>query len=950
MKKATNLLLLIISLFIISGCEDPVSDDSNKSTPIPEGFARISGQLTTLAGINDAELAYVDIFVIGQDSNKVESGYNGDFSIDVQLQEEEENYEYQLIVLSKSKAFGKKFDIDELNEGEEKSLDDAAISQTGSLSGTALLENQADHTGINIYIPGTSFSALSDQQGNYIMSHVPEGTYDIVRADKNGYYFAALDNIKAYSDSTVTLPDMMLNLSTGAIGGMQINNGDTYSTSLTVELDIYSTNDAVLMMISENENMFGGSWKPISPRDNFTFTYEGDKTLYIRFADENGLESSIYYDSIIINTNPLVSLLSPIGTTVETKPILDWSDASMSDVTYALQLSKDANFSELLIDKGGLTESSYTIEEVLDNQTGYYWRVCITKNGNNDEFSWASTFFTVDIGTSHITNPSYEEIVAGLTPTFNWQPINYASSYELEINTSEDFSSDPVICETNLTTTEYQLTDPLSEETEYYSRIRYYNSDNVASKWSSTCNFQVMEATEISGYISSNTTWTKQDSPYYITDVTRVTEGITLIIEPGVSVYFKEKESLRIDGTLIARGTEFDRITITAQKPENGHWGNILFTPTSVGASYDNDEKYISGSILEYCDISFGGKAEDTGIIQLNKSNPYVNHCVISNSSQYGILIEKVVSDFFLKIDNCTIENNIKNGINIDNLNGVSENIKTKILHNKICNNQSHGIFISVQGNVTISNNEISDNVGSGVEIEYGDSCNLTSNLIENNSRLTDDYGYNYGGGISVYAVKTCHISSNTIRNNVGLKGGGIFFSDAHSILSTYVTYNRIEGNRADKGGAVYLFKDEGGTMKFEHNFIKDNTSSNSIVFYAGNNHGHVIKHNTFVDNKDYASLPTTLMISKPYSSYSWVSIPAVNNNNFVNPDNLYEMRTNNQSGADNIDASNNWFGTADENEIKEKIYDSFDDGSLSEISYTPFLTQPDPDAPAIEE
>jgi len=45
-------------------------------------------------------------------------------------------------------------------------------------------------------------------------------------------------------------------------------------------------------------------------------------------------------------------------------------------------------------------------------------------------------------------------------------------------------------------------------------------------------------------------------------------------------------------------------------------------------------------------------------------------------------------------------------------------------------------------------------------------------------------------------------------------------------------------------------------------------------------------------------------------------------------------------------DATNNWWGTIDENEIQESIYDYYDDWELGEVNYTPWLIEPDPNVP----
>ncbi|MFX0201414.1 MAG: hypothetical protein ACFFCW_35305, partial [Candidatus Hodarchaeota archaeon] len=57
-------------------------------------------------------------------------------------------------------------------------------------------------------------------------------------------------------------------------------------------------------------------------------------------------------------------------------------------------------------------------------------------------------------------------------------------------------------------------------------------------------------ATNVSGHIGTDTTWTKAGSPYIVTSDISVygdtTTGVTLTIEPGVEVRFNQAQSLSI--------------------------------------------------------------------------------------------------------------------------------------------------------------------------------------------------------------------------------------------------------------------------------------------------------------------------------------------------------------------------------------------------------------------
>ncbi|MDI6642274.1 MAG: hypothetical protein QME68_08215, partial [Elusimicrobiota bacterium] len=80
-------------------------------------------------------------------------------------------------------------------------------------------------------------------------------------------------------------------------------------------------------------------------------------------------------------------------------------------------------------------------------------------------------------------------------------------------------------------------------------------------------------------YIAENTTWTLINSPYIVDGEVRVLPGVTLTIEPGVEVMFKEGASINIYGTLKAEGEEGNLIIFTSNKmsPAPGDWGCISF-------------------------------------------------------------------------------------------------------------------------------------------------------------------------------------------------------------------------------------------------------------------------------------------------------------------------------------------------------------------------------------
>jgi flagellar hook assembly protein FlgD len=131
--------------------------------------------------------------------------------------------------------------------------------------------------------------------------------------------------------------------------------------------------------------------------------------------------------------------------------------------------------------------------------------------------------------------------------------------------------------------------------------------------------------TNVSGYITSSTTWTTANSPYIVVGDLRVNNDVTLTIDPGVTVKFDGNYTFKVQGTLDAEGTSQDPITFTSNQatPATGDWNKLHF--------YNCD----SATILTYATVEYSS----SGIL-IENAAPTITDNTLSNNSSYAVEIK----------------------------------------------------------------------------------------------------------------------------------------------------------------------------------------------------------------------------------------------------------------------------------------------------------------------
>src|SRR5579883_33866 len=148
--------------------------------------------------------------------------------------------------------------------------------------------------------------------------------------------------------------------------------------------------------------------------------------------------------------------------------------------------------------------------------------------------------------------------------------------------------------------------------------------------------------TNVGGTITSDITWTVAGSPYTMTSSVSVASGVTLTVQPGVTVLGNSGTSLTVSGKLQAAGTATQPITFTSSRatPAAGDWvgvlvyGTLALTDTTVG--------YAGASYISSCGGIYndGGSVSLTGVTLHDNGNVGLCHSggttVLSGSTISG--------------------------------------------------------------------------------------------------------------------------------------------------------------------------------------------------------------------------------------------------------------------------------------------------------------------------
>lgn len=301
-----SLFSILLCALVLAGC----STSGGSGDPDPSG-ADLQGLVTGAGGAPVAG-ASVALFPAGEaaapGTQRTTTDTRGAYAFDTVAAGT-----YNLVVTT-SDGLGA-FRANVTVAGSTPATQNVQVAPLGAIRGVAILEGRpSDSGGIEVSIPGTDFSAETDDDGAFLMSGVPAGTYEL-RAEAPGHDSATVTGVNVSAGATTVLP-ATITLQADNIAPTAAFTASLFGNVLTVDASGSTDPDGTIVSYEWN---FGGGATSTGETAQHSYDTPGIKTVTLTVTDDGGLtdtesmqvtvEGSV--EQVEANADPFVAVASP---------------------------------------------------------------------------------------------------------------------------------------------------------------------------------------------------------------------------------------------------------------------------------------------------------------------------------------------------------------------------------------------------------------------------------------------------------------------------------------------------------------------------------------------------------------------------------------------------------------------------------------------------------------
>lgn len=153
--------------------------------------------------------------------------------------------------------------------------------------------------------PAGRFLYYSEDPGNMGEKKAFQNTVSGYNFAGNGYHRIYARFEDAFGNKSDVCSDSVLITTALENGGISVNNGGAFSSSLEVTVSLTPPDYVTEMMVSLSPAFAGGAWEPVAAQKTIALAPgDGVKTVYAKFRIASGLESAPVSDSITLDMTP----------------------------------------------------------------------------------------------------------------------------------------------------------------------------------------------------------------------------------------------------------------------------------------------------------------------------------------------------------------------------------------------------------------------------------------------------------------------------------------------------------------------------------------------------------------------------------------------------------------------------------------------------------------------
>ncbi|MBP7652316.1 right-handed parallel beta-helix repeat-containing protein [Candidatus Dependentiae bacterium] len=746
-------------------------------------------------------------------------------------------------------------------------------------------------------------------------------TYSVtgLSAGTTYYYRVRAYNANGTSSSSSTITAYTIpatptiSPATNTAGTSFTANWNTSTGASSYRLDVSTANDFSSFVTGYNNLDVGNvtSYSVTGLTSGIIYYYR------VRAYNTGGTSSNSSSQNLL--TLPAAPTVNAAGAITNSSFSANWN-AVTSATAYRLDVATDAGFTSYVTGYQDLNVGNLTTYSVtgLTAGTTYYYRVRAVNatgtsaNSSSQTVSIISNAPTVNSATN-VNTSSF---------TANWNASTGASSYKLDVSTSNDFSSF-VTGYNNLdvgNVTNYSITG-LTPYTIYYYRVRAYNAGGTSSNSNTVSDTSLYNGPifYVNDLSLTNDTYTSRTGSDIINmgnqlypfrtitqALSRTYSGCTIYVDAGtyaetVVINTNNISILGVDSTATIIDPSGDS-TLTALY---GIYANGLTNLRICGLRifdcyqglYFNN---IDTSIVENVWSEYCGNGGGYGFYIVNGScSNTINNCY-SLKNYKGMYLNN--SSYNLLKDN-TVCSSVSYGINLQNYSSYNLLLSNTALYNsrsfyfevnsdtniltgntaKYSNGQGFN-FENVKG-YTVTGNTAISNIGPGFYVNGS----LYNTLTGNTSTLNTTFGFDVRDGSA--NILNGNISYNNLQYGVYLK------TEVNS---------KFSNNKSDSNVQYGLYMEQNANNNiFTGNTINSNLQHGIYVASSSNNK---FEQNDIKNNIQYQIYLTGTSLADTFTKNNIQT--SMTNQNYG----LYN------DAASNFDFRNNYWNTADSSVISAKI------------------------------